>query len=608
MKTGALKRALLLVALYCGLFVLLVVLQFSKGPGLSERIGNLAVSATYSKSSRGQADATPDKLKLSYAGLAFELSPQAGAVGLGADGSTKPLALQAVAKIAGGVRIKFSSGVELKAVVNKDGTERFALAASAPDNIAAVRLKLSPSSSFSLADKAGSRVLQAGSSSFSFLGSPDALDANAGTLTLKAGDAGLGLAVLAPPAPAPKPTAGTEKLVAQEPKDPAAFKAEIDAWRDKAWSGLSASRFDAEAIAWKGPDGLSSFSEKALAAYLSESLLRGSYSDALSRVKGAKQKWSDKLSYFTEPYLGSVLTKMRAFETADPTEVKRISQLVADKSPVLFETEGLVRFLFDRAPQSLAQDAFAFMASADPSKLSVRQVVGLLGCAADAKTILADADYPFRSGSDKAAADRVASLVHKSPSGLYLVSDADGYTDLRLSLLAGSYLVSFGASAAKSSYQGLGQGLVEGVIGLADAQGFVPSRGQVRSGGVEQKTGSLLPEDLYPLVASNPYYPHEVSFGRDADRGLWAWTCAPSLTLQASGSRYDFTAHFYEGKTHYLVFYGLKRFSNIQLYGIDYSPDGEFESYDASGYLYQKNALYMKMKHKKEAEDIVLSF
>jgi hypothetical protein len=111
-------------------------------------------------------------------------------------------------------------------------------------------------------------------------------------------------------------------------------------------------------------------------------------------------------------------------------------------------------------------------------------------------------------------------------------------------------------------------------------------------------------------VADNSYYPHETSFALDISPGIWAWTCTPSLTVQATSSRYLFLATFPAGRSHYLSFYGIRPFANIQHSDIDYNPDNDFESYDASGYLYNKsaNALYMKMKHKKDAEDIKLSF
>jgi len=348
---------------------------------------------------------------------------------------------------------------------------------------------------------------------------------------------------------------------------------------------------------------------------LSESLVRGSYSDAIARARSAREKWPDKLGYLSAPYLGGLVAKMRAFEASDLAEAKRLTQLIADKSPAVLEKEGLLRFLVDRSPASLAQDALRYLAEVDPAKLTIRQAAGLLGCAVDAKSLLKDDANSFRNGGPAApaaaaAADRLALAIAKSSSGYFLVTEDDGSTDLRLSLLAGTALVSYGSAASKSALVGAGQSLVEGVLGLADAQGFEPARVLVASGAVSGRIGTMASEDIYPLVADNPYYPHERSFALDISPGVWAWTCAPSLTVQASPSKYMFVATFPAGRSHFLSFYGIKPFANIQLYDIDYSPDSQFEIYDASGYLYNKDssALYMKMKHKKDAEDIKLSF
>ena len=157
---------------------------------------------------------------------------------------------------------------------------------------------------------------------------------------------------------------------------------------------------------------------------------------------------------------------------------------------------------------------------------------------------------------------------------------------------------------------GVGQSLVEGAIGLSDAQGLMPARLSAKDGSVQDKSGSLEPEDVYAWAAGNQYYPHDIAFARDIAPGLWAWTCSPSLTLQASPSRYVFLSDFPVGQSHFMAIYGIKPFVNIQLYDIDYSPDNNFEGYDASGFLYARDtgALYLKMRHKKQDEDIKLSF
>jgi hypothetical protein len=618
MNTGAIRRAAGLTLLYCGIFVALVLVQFSGSPGLSLKIGAFSMNASYPKASQGRAapgNAVPDKVRLSYAGLAFEISPKSPALGVAADGTAVPLSLLSVSKIPNGASVKLSSGVEIKASVVPGQAERFTLSASAGDGLQSLRLKLVSSQGISFASSGDKRSMLSSGKTYDLALGSGVIDQGSGLLTLAVGDSGLAFTAIEPPKPvkpAPTPAAsGTAKLASQAPKDADAFKAEVAAWRDKVWTGLSSVRLDPDKLAWKGPDGTPAFSEKALAAYIAEAANRGSYSDAVNRAKAAKDKYPDKIGALTAPYLGSLYRKMTAQDAADQAEATRLAQLVADKSPALFEKEGLLRFLLDRGPTSLSRDAFVYVAAVDQSKLSMRQAVGYLSCAVEAKTLLKDEENPFVAATVSSAADRIAAAVRKTASGLFLATDDDGGSDLRASLLAGEALIAYGQSAAKPNLLGLGQGLVEGMISVADAQGFSPSRVVVDKGGaIAQKAGSILPEDFYPILADNPYYPHEVSFARESGAGAWAWTCAPTLTLQSSPSRKVFSAGFIAGRTHFIAIYGIKRFANIQLYDIDYSPDNDFESYDASGYRHDidKGVLYLKMKHKKDSEDIKLSF
>jgi hypothetical protein len=618
MKTGALKRTLGLILLYCGIFVLIVLVQFSGNPGLSQKIGAFSMSAAYPKANHGRpaAGTAPESVRLSYAGLVFEISPKSPAESLAADGTAIPLALLSAAKLPSGASVKLSSGVEIRASVRGPSADSFSLAATAPDGIVAVRLRLASSKGLGFSASGDKRTMSSSGKVYDFALGAAAFDQVSGLLTLKPGDAGFSLAWIEPAKPAnPAPASpGPAKLAAQAPKDADAFKSEIAAWRDKVWTGLSIARYDADKLAWKGPDGVSAFSEKSLAAYLAEAAFRGSYADAITRARGVKEKWSDKLGFLTAPYLGSLYGKMNASDAADQIEIKRLTQLVADKSPTLLEKEGLLCFLVDRAPSSLSRDAIAYIVGVDQSKLSARQAVGLLSCAVDSKSLFKDESNPFSASATSAAvADRIAASVRKTSSGSFFVDGegADGGSDVRLSLLAGEVLVAYGQASSKPNLVGLGQSLVEGVMAISDAQGFVPSRVvATKEGSVDQKAGSILPEDLYSILADNPYYPHEVSFARDAGSGVWAWTCAPSLSMQTSASRKVFSAGFFVGRAHYLAIYGIKRFANIQLYDIDYSPDNDFESYDASGYRHDidKGVLYLKMKHKKDVEDIKLSF
>jgi len=607
MRNGALKRALGLTLLYLGVFVALVLVQFSRGPGLSVRTDGLSVNATYPKSAK--AGSAPESVRLVAAGLAFEISPKNPAESVAPGGASRRLVLAAVDKLPDGVRIRLLPDVELKVSADKGAERRVSLSATAPEGVDAIRIRFTASRSAGFSQADGRLALSVSGSPYSLSMGDSSLDPAAGVLALHPGVSGVAFSRIIPPAPA-KPVRGAPEkpAVAQAPKDPAAFKAEVGAWRDKVWSGLSTARLDVDKLAWKGPDASYSFSERALAVYMAEAYARGNYGDAQLRAKAAKQKWADKLGYLTAPYLGGILPKMKAAEAVDLVESKRLAQLASDKSPAVLEKEGFLKFMVDRSPKSLADGTLQYVAGLDVSKITIRQAVGYLGCAIDAAALLKDGSSLFPNAAG--AADRLAAAARRTPDGYFLVTEDDGSTDLRLSLLAGEILSNFGASSSKPNLVGVGQSLVEGVLGLSDAQGVSPARALVASGQLSQKSGTLLPEDIYPIVADNPYYPREISFSREIEPGVWAWTCAPSLTVQATASSYVFLAGFSSGRSHFMALYGIKNFKNIQLYDIDYSPDNDFEGYDASGYLYHKDtkSLYLKMRHKKDVEDIKLFF
>ncbi len=617
MKSGAFRRAIRLTLLYIGLFIALVLLQFSRGPGLSERFGNLSVSATYQKDKRDATERIPDSVRLEYAGFSIEVSRRRPALLASTGGRERSLLPRAIDTLPDGVRITLEGEVELRATVGSDG--RFGLTATALAGGTSLKLRYSTIGRARLSSDKGAFRLESGGSSFDLAFASSTLDAAASSLVMKAGvSPGSSSRFAIAPRPAssatPAQSSAMSALVVQEPKDPAAVAAQIALWRDKTWAGLSASRYDAERIAWRGRiDGqgesaVALFSEKALAAYLAESLARGGYTEALARMRGAKDRYGAELSYLSAPYLGGIAAKMEALAAADQAEAKRLAQLVVDKAPEIFAKEGLVRFLFDRAPAQLAQDVLAFAATIDPAKLTMRHAAGVLACIVESRSYLGEEGDSFDTLSP--VADRIRAAARKTPEGLFLATEEDGSTDARLSLLTGLRLAEYGSTEGRPELLGIGQGLVEGYLGIADELGIAPSRLAVRDGAIAERSGTLLPEDTYPIIASNHYYPRQISFYRTLGHGVWAWTCSSSLSVEKGDTMRTFSTIFPEGRSHYMAFMGIGPFVKIQLYNIDYNADSEFEIYDAPGYLYRKATLvlYVKMKYKHPSEAIKLYY
>jgi hypothetical protein len=390
--------------------------------------------------------------------------------------------------------------------------------------------------------------------------------------------------------------------------DPAAYKAVLDGWTSKTYLGLATGRWDGDKQGWRDALGNTVFSEKALVAYLAEAEGRGGYVEALARMKPAAGRNAAALTWLSTPFFGDTVTRMAGLETADLSEVKRLSGLAQSSDPSLLEKERLLHFLIDRSPTATAQTILQVLAGFDPAKLSLSQTAAYLDRAVEAKAFLSETENPLKAGD--AAADRMVGALIKTPEGWFLKTEDDGSVDVRKSLVAGLDLIAWGQTAGKDGLVGAGQGLVVSALGLGDASGFMPARLTPKPEGLSERSGSLAPEDCYPLVATAAYYPRELSFYKELGAGVWAWTCSPSIAVTASQASSIFTVGFPAGLTHYMAVYGLKPFSTIKLYGINYSPDSAFESYDASGYLYRKasNALYLKMKHKQATERIELYY
>jgi len=64
--------------------------------------------------------------------------------------------------------------------------------------------------------------------------------------------------------------------------------------------------------------------------------------------------------------------------------------------------------------------------------------------------------------------------------------------------------------------------------------------------------------------------------------------------------------NFPAGETHYMIIRGMRPFTKIQLYGMDFRTDPQFERYDSSGWSYiaEEQTLILKMKHKTQTEHI----
>ena len=59
-----------------------------------------------------------------------------------------------------------------------------------------------------------------------------------------------------------------------------------------------------------------------------------------------------------------------------------------------------------------------------------------------------------------------------------------------------------------------------------------------------------------------------------------------------------------------MIITGLHAFDKIQMYGLNYRSDKQFELYNSPGYIYdfESKTLYLKMRHKSEIEKVIFTY
>lgn len=599
MKIGAFGRGLALAVLYIGILLGLVLLQFREGGDFTRTSSGFTL--------RGRAGDQEGSLvsgSLGFGGLVLTFSQSKPLGWTAQDGSSRTALPKSFQETKDGFLILFTDGIELRARSSGEPSSRATFEfARRTGPLKDVSVSVAPARRTRLSQEAKTYFLSGSAGRFVLDAPEGALSPDRKTLSLPFVRGRILPLALA------KAQEGTQtaalRFLDQAALDPAAFQREIAAYRDKVWKGLSSDRFLPGTVEWKDAAGKATFSELALTAYLAEAWYRGQGPSAFERVQTANTLYPSSLTYLSVPFLGRTVERMRAFEEADLLEVKRIERLVQARNPSLLEKPGLVRFLLDRAPYALARDAFQMAGSLDLASLTVAQAAGGLAAWAEAEDLFPAGENPFARFAG-IAERQILPAVSRAGEGYFLTTAPEGSSVLETSIRAGLSLIRLGESTAKPIFTGIGQSLVLGALRLADPLGFLPRTVVVRNGAVADRSEVLAPEEAYPLVAGNPYYPREVSFFKEVGPGAWMWTCSPAVSISAAPERMVWTLEFPEQGVHYVAAYGVKPFAKMQLYGLDYPMDPAFENYNASGYLYRRasNVVYFKMRHKSRTEDI----
>lgn len=620
MSTRFNKAYLFVPVIYVGVIFGLLFLQFSGGERFTRTVGPLSLRATRNVTSDGGEPAIRG-LNVEFNGLAFDFDEGSGLVIESSDAILEA-EVRGFSQIDGGFLLEFAGDFQLEFTAASDPVPEVRLSLIVPEAVGeiggsqvdpsgireiSIPFRFVGTASPATGDQSSFVPVSVEDREFFFTAPHDALiDPANEKIVFEPSASGRTVRYVEAVAGNPSAVRGWFSDGRNTVSD-AEYRRAVEDFVDSAYRGWTSTRYNASTLTWDGASGSARFSEDALTAYLAEAWRRDDYERAYSEMRRAGDLHPDQLGLLSSAFLGNLGDVSAGLVAADSATSEEIRRDIGQNRASVFRRADLFLFAADRGDDGLYQEVLDFAASVDIRSVDVTTAVGML-----ANSVVSD--HPDTRASEVSArfndlADTLllGSIV-QTDDGFFLQS-APGQIDLTLSITAGVALASLGEARDDQILVAAGRNLVVSGIRTADADGFVPASLIVRGESVEPGAAQIAPESLYPLIADNASYPHQISLYEQAGAGTWAWTIVDMEPARISGSEWRLSLRYPRLRTHYLIVSGVPEFDRLELFGQTWRDAPDFEIY-SKGRHYQPETDRLLVKYYDDSvqRDIVIYF
>jgi hypothetical protein len=585
--------------------VFLVNLQFARRTGFTHRVGNLVVQGNYRQ---GQETTAPNIHALDrgasvfFGGIEFDLgrnNRDGFVISFEDSGEIKNDPIQPELLVTGdnGLSFRLAEETELSFVTRyTGGALDLVIEANFSPGYSGLEIPFRPLRTSRIQESGSALLISSGGVNYSFGGGlgPELADR-----IIRLTPENRTVSYRAIPE---RKTVSPENFILAAARNSSSYEEAVTQWRDKSYSAWNR--------AAGSVDSARLLSGETVNAYMSEALKRGTYRAAsVALVPVYVPVPSDSLSFEASAYTGKLDTALRSLSLSERERYSRLARLFNERSADFLKEFHIVEFLGVRGLNNLLDDAADMLRSFDPAVMTLEQSAGFLEGNLDWARVRPGRDNPYDRFLDQAFHVTGDSLK-KNPFTEAVLAFSGDEADIELNLRLGSAL----SRLNDETRQALGRSIVLSVLSFADDAGSAPRIViQDDNGGFSEKPGAgrLGSARMYRICRtenSGEYYARaqSLSSGETPATGLWAWTAASNVSAVQRPGMTDITVNFPAGETHYMMIRGLRPFAVLQLYGIDYPSDPQFERYDSSGWAYssQEQTLLLKMKHRSSSERI----
>jgi len=564
MRKPLTSRLIGIASLYCIVFCLLVVLQFSNMGNFSFSIKGMNIRGRYlEKQQTTEQEAQPiaGGVKIFYNGLDFSLKEERGK-GLtitDLDGKNTPVNPQKMLISGSSVTFLLPEGTEISfnSIDSANGQELHINAEFNAD-ISEISIPIIPRRSSLVRDSGQLGIMYGGMRyTFSSLGQ----ELEKGVLTLSRGSAFISYR-----------SRGKQRAF-----DPADYIIEQVNDYDgilRNWQTESFNQWNQNASSLQYEDDI--------IAYGSQSLSRGNYLSA-SRSISRDFIGSSRQSYRSAVFVGGTANAYRTFVSYENEKNSLINRLINEGSLNILKEEHILDFLFTRNNLVLANEVINIINNATPDMLISDHCPGLLEVYYDIRRWrTTDTINPIEHLTDQMLLLISQNLNHDAEKNAVYVSSQES-NNSEYSMRLGKALVYWADSTQNTQWAEIGRSLILSAIANGNAG------------------------RLHNILNPTDYYPKALWLSNE---GHWAWTASQSVRTSYIDGNLNLSVSFPVNMTHFMIIRGVRPFIRILIHGMDWRMDNQMENYDSSGWIYypEEQILILKLRHRVTVENIRLIY
>ncbi|MDR1747834.1 MAG: hypothetical protein LBR47_02110 [Spirochaetaceae bacterium] len=364
-----------------------------------------------------------------------------------------------------------------------------------------------------------------------------------------------------------------------------------------------------------------SVTENTVIAYIAEMGFQNGYQTALNAVP-ASFRTGDVRTYYSAPYFNSLVRLNEGLIAADTRRLNGISAAVAENSLSVFEYDRTGAFLIGQGREDLllrlleiplkgvsgvsGGDQSAAL-EAQPTPVQAAGIMRMYAELSAIRPAYAQILEPVLPQCEEAV---TGAFIFKNEK-LYL-SWEEGEIFTIPCLRIAQALISYGKARQNHRWSQAGYLLINSLFDASEGGFLFEEYLLAADTGAITGNHAISPAVLYPLlIQDNTWYPHELLLPVTAERPLRAWTAAQQVDYERnSEGTITISVRFPQNESHYMIISNVEPFSRIQIYGVDFRTDPRFESYNSSGYVYNRETktLLLKLRHRETVEQIRLIY